>query len=193
MAKQELLDYIKKASDLGKTRAEIEQSLLGVGWKGDDVAEAIGILEGVKQNTLESSHKTKKIGLKNILPIILVFVLGLGAGLSLIFFMPKNQVVQNKQVTGFEAQKTNDGQRIADLLKIQKALEEYYVQTKNYPDNLDQLGNIPKNPSGGNYSYVSVGSPVQSYTLSAQLENSEDGSLQIKDGFLTLKNQQGKK
>lgn len=197
MAKQELLDYVKKASELGKTRAEIEHSLLAVGWRGDDVAEAIGILEGASQNA-KNNEKNRRLGAalgKNILYFLLFFLFGIGLGGFIFSLTLKPAPVEvRKEAAGFDVKKVNDGTRISDILTIRAALEEFYKKTKNYPASLDQLGNIPQNPSGGNYAYTPIGNPAQAYILNAQLESSiQNQDLNIKDGFLTLKNQQGQK
>lgn len=95
--------------------------------------------------------------------------------------------------TGFEAQKIDDGKRIAEVLAIQKSLEKYYNEHKNYPENINALTNISTASSELNYTYTPIGSPPQSYTLNIEMKNMDDGAFKIDGGFMTLKNKQGAK
>jgi len=75
-----------------------------------------------------------------------------------------------------------DETRKSDVRSIQKALEGYYQKSNAYPANLDSLvpdylQAIPNNPQGDAYSYTGAEckqNKCQTYTLSADLENSND-------------------
>lgn len=48
MANQQLLDYIKQQAQQGKTREEIKQELLRVGWQVRDIEEALNIVDSIR-------------------------------------------------------------------------------------------------------------------------------------------------
>lgn len=113
--------------------------------------------------------------------LIVVMVIGILAGVML-------RVINIDDVR----KKTRDSQRVADLKKIQTALELYFVDTRSYPNTSDAwvsvtAGNIvydslissyinqipsdPKASTVGNYMYRSDGG---SYYLTAPLELSDN-------------------
>ncbi len=197
MANQQLNNYIKREYELGKNKKEVEKILLDAGWHKDAIADAFkdvsnGPVTQVKKDAPKVKAKKPHYTLIGIIGV-LVGVLLATAGFIFFQLDIQKNTPQQKADTGFEAQKNSDGQRIADLLKIQSALEEYYKVSKAYPDLLDKLSDIPKSPSGSSYAYTPIGNPPQSYTLNAQMENVQSADAKVKDGFLTLKNQQGKK
>lgn len=82
--------------------------------------------------------------------------------------------------------KGRDARRKADLELVQKSLEMYYEDKREYPDSVAFGGQmtdsesgkvymqkIPEDPSGKNYQYC-VSDSNSKYQLYAKLENSED-------------------
>ncbi|MDO8507376.1 MAG: type IV pilin protein [bacterium] len=157
-------------------------------------------IETAQENVvLESAvpeAKAKKSRVRPIFLIMLSFVLGAAIMMAVsMFFLDKinTSVISQNNATGFEAQKLDDGKRIADVLKIQEELENYYGEHKSYPDSLKSLTDIPAVSDEINYTYTPIGSPPQSYTLNIEMKNTSDGAFKIDRGFLTLKNKQGTK
>ncbi len=187
MITPELLDYIKQQFITGVSERDVRNTLFENSWMKEDVDEAISYVK--KITTSKSSKKKKLLVLSGTFFVIFIaFIL-----LCIFFALSQTKVTETKNETGFAVQRSDDGQRIADLLKIQKELEDYYTKNNKYPGSLNELSDVPKNPSGGNYAYNPIGNPSTSYTLNAQIEGTADSQISIKGGFLTLKNQQGKK
>ncbi len=78
--------------------------------------------------------------------------------------------------------KSRDGRRMADLSKIQVALELYRQAYGSYPQSVSVVANLvptylqawPTDPKGSGfatYSYVSSGNPAFSYSLMAYMED----------------------
>lgn len=158
------------------------------------------IIETKREDTKSEKRAESKKEKKRVRPVflaILGFVLGVAIMMVVSIFFLNNQAKDTssavKNVGGFEAQKIDDGKRIAEVLGIQKSLEKYYTEHKSYSENVNSLTSIPTVSSELNYTYTPIGSPPQRYTLNIEMKNTEDDAFKIDGGFMTLKNKQGTK
>ena len=96
--------------------------------------------------------------------------------------------------------KARDSKRLADLKQLQTALELYYTDNNAYPSGsglvlgtgdtakcLDNtgflatcganayMGQVPKDPGSGTYTYTASGTPVGTYSVAAALEGTVNG------------------
>lgn len=110
-----------------------------------------------------NKHINKQKGFTLIELLIVVAVIGILASVVLVGLGP----IQKQG---------RDARRISDLRQIQNGLELYYNKVGSYPQNLNNLlisgggvvPNLPKDPTGVDYSYYTNGS---SYCLGAALED----------------------
>lgn len=221
MISKQLLNYIEREDKLGKSKNEVEDILISAGWHKDAISDALDVYykkdrkkesevqapnevdvatESIEKETKpekDPNVKNKKKKVRLIFLIILSFVLGVAIMLVIsTFFLnksTKNIYITPQKETGFEAQKIDDGKRIAEVLTIQKTVEKYYDEHKSYPENVTSLTDIPTASTDLNYTYTPIGSPPQSYTLNIETKNTGDGEFKIDGGFMTLKNKQGTK
>lgn len=95
-----------------------------------------------------------------------------------------------------------DTQRKGDVKQVQKALEEYYADTNEYPNNCSGLQpsylpqGMPKDPLGSDYIGASL-CTTTSYCICAQMDNTTTGnstnsscSFATGGGFFCIKNLQ---
>lgn len=71
--------------------------------------------------------------------------------------------------------KSRDAKRLSDIKSLQFALELYFDQNKEYPNNLselvsDYIGQEPKDPLSAKYVYAVCGTDNDSYHLGTSLE-----------------------
>ena len=101
MSSQQLIDYIKQAQTAGQSKEQIRSALLGAGWQGKDVDDALsGAVFPAQSVTPGASHPSKLIIIAVSLAAVL-FIAGGGFAYWYFAYEPKQEVIQ--EFTGLRA------------------------------------------------------------------------------------------
>lgn len=92
--------------------------------------------------------------------------------------------------------RANDARKKSDMREIQTALEQFRVDSDNYPQDADSelvpnyLAAWPTSPDTNAYTYTPGGNPASTYTLTVTLANSNDTGPNVVNGVYTLTQKQ---
>lgn len=144
------------------------------------------------------------------LPLVALLIIAIGAGVYFLFFNKGNSTPKTgvfESATSTITAGNEDSVRVADLDKIQKALEQYYLANNKYPESKDltrtqdkncplnslvaqYLDKLPVDPSGTDSYYGYKSENGSGYELSAMFNDAPEGvkSVETAKGFLVTLN-----
>jgi len=133
MPNQQLIDYIKQAQAAGQSKEQIRSALLGAGWQGKDVDDALsGAVFPAQSVTPGASHPSKLIIIAVSLAAVL-FIAGGGFAYWYFAYEPKQEVIQT-QITQQEKQQIVESET-QQVISVEKPAQDepidfQYINTK---------------------------------------------------------------